>query len=245
MIPWQTIAVDKFSNFIGNFLPLSEISVIGSCLEPNSIDIFSDVDLKILLSDNSAINFNKLIKAISQQFDGVFGYEVHNNCNNDVLRFCLNNGWRFDLTFVYSMPKVSVEAEILLSAKIDSIVNQFWFIASMVLVKLGRNDFLTAAHLALELCQLNIVVQMLIRDDEKKSNIHRFGDSEHVPVLHPLTSSKRCGEFLENEKDKILGILFHAAEHMDKISLQTIKNYTIRSEHLKTLNHLLLHNTGG
>jgi len=38
------------------------------------------------------------------------------------------------------------------------------------LVKLGRNDNLTAAHLVLEMFQLIIVIQMILRDKETGAN---------------------------------------------------------------------------
>jgi len=62
-------------------------------------NVFSDVDIKISLLNNVAVDTKDLLADISDNFDGIFGYKVHNNHDNDVMRLCLDNGWRFDLTF--------------------------------------------------------------------------------------------------------------------------------------------------
>ncbi|MCL1862784.1 MAG: hypothetical protein FWF78_04360 [Defluviitaleaceae bacterium] len=49
--------------------------------------------------NNVAVDTKDLLADISDNFDGIFGYKVHNNHDNDVMRLCLDNGWRFDLTF--------------------------------------------------------------------------------------------------------------------------------------------------
>ena len=142
------------------------------------------------MHDNSPFGLKKLIKILSKQFGMVFGYEIHNNTNNDVLRVCFESGYRFDLTIIYPAYKESQIGNISFINKADSIIKKFWFMAFMVLVKLGRKDYLVAAHLVLELCQLNIVIQMLIRDNIKNTDIHRFGNAEDVPILHSLIQLK-------------------------------------------------------
>jgi hypothetical protein len=224
---WQTAAADKMAGFMKDILPISEVSFCGSVLEPNSLDIFSDVDMKIRLMDNAERNIMSIVETLSERFCNIFGYEIHTHNDNDVLRVCFENGWRFDLTFIYPNPKEPPKAGISFLDNVDRTVNAFWFLSSMVLVKLGRKDFLIAAHLALELCQLNIVIQMLIRDEEKKADFHRFGDGEVVPVLRSLMP--------QEDKNEVLSILFSAAEHMDKISATVYPKYVNRSDTLKAL----------
>jgi len=119
--------------------------------------------------------------------------------------------------------------------KIENTVNSFWFASSMVLIKLGRSDYLIAAHLVLELCQIVIVMQMFVRDEEKKTNIHRFGDCEDVPILHSIPLLKSRDN--KSTQDGILNILFYAAKHMDKISEKFVK-YP-RAEPLRDLQNQL------
>ncbi|MCL2355983.1 MAG: hypothetical protein FWC70_02330 [Defluviitaleaceae bacterium] len=104
----------------------------------------------------------------------------------------------------------------------------------MVLVKIGRKDNLIAAHLALEMCQLIIVIQMLARDEEKGTNIHRYGNSEAVPILYSFASfGPGC-----DTVDKILAILFSATAETDR----TTENfgYAKKSDVIKKLMHQFL-----
>jgi hypothetical protein len=233
---WQTTAAEKMSNFIQELLPMSEVSFVGSLLDPDTMDIFSDADMKVSLPKNALVNMKSFISAVSEKISGVLGYEIYNNYDNDVLRMCLDNGWRYDLTFTYPEPQKRNGVDLSFLDKAEDTANSFWFASSMALVKLGRNDYLIAAHLALELCQLVIVMQMLARDDEKKTNIHRFGDGEDVPVLHSLLLLRSRDDFSQNSKDEILDIIFHASEHMEKISASIVKE-PCRTDKLKKLRY--------
>jgi len=234
---WQMIAAEKMSIFIQEFLPRSKINFVGSFLDQSTLDVFSDVDIKVSLLEVAPVNMKNLLTAVSENFNnGVLGYEVHNNDDNDVLRLCLDNGWRFDLTFVYPEPLKRNVTDASFLEKIEDTASSFWFGSSMVLIKLGRNDYLIATHLVLELCQFVIVIQMLVRDEQKKTNIHRSGDCEDVPILHSILSLK--SRDTQNTKDDILNILFQAAECMDKISAKLIK-CPYRTDKLRDLQNQL------
>ena len=86
-----------------------------------------------------------------------------------------------------------------------------------------------AAHLVLGLCQLNVVVQMMARDNAKGTNMHRFGDGEDVPVLQALFQSDGSTE------DRILMLLFHTAKHMDEIAKTIDHGYIKRADKLRLL----------
>jgi len=219
---WQVEAEQKLIEFLSNFAEIHQIKPKGSILDKSTLDIYSDVDFDIYLASDSAFDLINLMKMLSQQFGTIFGYEIHNNSNSDVLRICFENGWRFDLTFIYPTQKTLHATDDL--PEIEKVVSQFWFVTSMTLTKLGRMDYLTAAHLTLGLCQVNIVVQMLARDEAKNTNIHRFGDKEDVPILHDLLQLNKG-----NMSEKILSILFLAAEHVDR---------TMRTDKLRILQNM-------
>jgi hypothetical protein len=109
----------------------------------------------------------------------------------------------------------------------------------MVLVKIGRDDFLIASHLAFELFQLNIVIQMLIRDTNKSTNIHRFGEKEDVPVLKSLLQSDINELSDKNTANVILHMLFLAAEQMDGLLLSLNIDYSPKSGRLKSIRQKL------
>jgi len=101
----------------------------------------------------------------------------------------------------------------------------------MVLTKLGRGDYLIASHLALGLCQQIIVLQMLVRDYEKGTHIHRFGDRENVPIFDRLFSATCEGD----TKSKTMDMLFMAAKQMDKSAMALSKGYICRTDKLKAI----------
>lgn len=196
---WQYEAKEMIEKLLATFPEIKKIEVKGSMLDETTLDKYSDVDLEIHLAHTTPFDIKRVVKKLPP----ALGYEIHNN----TLRICLWEGWRFDLSFIYP-------AEDSLEDKVENLVNSFWFTASMVLTKLGRGDNLIASHLALELCRQTIVMQMLIRDRDKNTNTHRFGDNEHVPVLHSIT------QILDKNEEGLLirDILFQAAQSMDKMS---------------------------
>ena len=231
---WQIEAAKEFKAFLNNFLEVKEIELAGSILEPDLLDVFSDVDVKVFLPDSNSLDLSSLLNALTERFFSVFGYEFFRNENNDVLRVCFENGWRFDLTFIYPEQREPDIENGSFTDKIESVINKFWFTAVMVLVKLGRKDFLVASHLVLELYQLIIVIQMILRDKTKETDRHRFGDSEEVPILQTLSQINK--DTTENE---IIYLLFQAADHMDKASiplLNTPKRSRILREMQEKLN---------
>ena len=203
---WQIESAEKMQNFISNLYKVDSIQKKGSVLNPKELDMYSDVDMEIFLSDNTAIDIKDFLGAVAKNFSDVFGYEVIAHSRKDAIRMCLVNGQRFDLIFRYPSDKEVRHEENSATQKIDELKNQFWFMASMVLVKLGRKDNLIAAQLALELCQLIIVIQMLARDEKKGTNIHRFGDDEAVPIFNALAGASF----------DISSVLFTAADMLDK-----------------------------
>ena len=214
--------------FLSGFIKIEKVIFAGSILDPKSLDIYSDVDITVYLSDDFAFHMTELIDGLSKKFD-VFGYEAYSSDDKDLLRICFATGWRFDLSIIHNKQNVMLQADNSFEGAIGDNVNRFWFMAVMVLIKLGRKDFLIASHLALELCQLTIVSQMLVRDRTKNTNIHRFGDKEDVPILHSLSR-------LDNTDDTecaILRILYMAAERMDALSEDIYPRYIRKGGHLK------------
>lgn len=238
---WQTGAAEKMSNLLAGLVKADEIKFHGSLNNPAELDAFSDVDMQISLSGNAPVNIEKIFAVVSKEFAPVFGYETISHSRKDAIRLCLENGMRFDLVFRYPSDKEPQAEDNATLVKVNGVASQFWFIASIILVKLGRRDNLVAAHLVLEMCQLIVVIQMILRDDKKDTNIHRFGDGEHVPVLHhsphiPNRPFMNC-----ETADEILAVLFSAAVHMDKMMKALDLGYTEKSNTLNVLaKHLLI-----
>jgi len=236
---WQTGAAEEMSGLLAGMLEIDEIKIGGSLKNPTELDVFSDVDMEIFIAGNTPVNIKEVLAAVSGRFAPVFGYEVISHSRKDVIRLCLENGMRFDLLFRYSCDKEALDRDDSFAGKVDAVVNQFWFIAALVLAKLGRRDNLIAAHLALEAWQLVVVVQMLERDNKKGTSIHRFGDGEAVPVLgcsfipgRPFLDYRTAG--------KILGMVYSAAGHMDEALQKLDLGYARKGGRLHILAEQLL-----
>jgi predicted nucleotidyltransferase len=233
---WQHEAAKKITRFIGKFYKTIKIECTGSILTPEKLDAYSDVDMEVYLSNENTVDMAAFINVLYKQFETIFGYEIHRHDKKDLLRICFMNGHKYDLSFIYPNAKTHEPGEESFEIKTEYVVNQFWYAASQVLVKLGRGDYLVAAHLALELCQLIIVLQMLERDYVKNTNIHRRGDRENVPILHSVHRLKQPGGLPEkNSPGDITDILFTAAGQMDETASSMNPSYARRTAKLEAL----------
>ena len=225
-ILWQEKAADEMERFLCQFFDKPEINRIGSLLNPETIDIYSDVDLEVYLQSNEILNVQLLLSNLSIQFGDIFGYEVITNPSNTVIRIVFNSFEAFDLTINHDTLPISLLNNTY-DERVTNTIMQFWHIAYKVVIKLGRNDYLIASHLALELCQLIIVIQMLERDENENTNFHRFGNKEDVPFLHNLIYTG-IHNWIHCKQDEILSVLFEATEYLDK---------TLNEKRIETTNH--------
>jgi len=110
------------------------------------------------------------------------------------------------------------------------VLNKFWFYLSMILVKIGRKDNLIASHLALELYQLLIVVQMLVRDQKKGTNIHRFGDNEDICFMCTPGLLSNISDNGSDTAGTVFKLTFSAAMEMDRLVVDYGLNYPGKSD---------------
>ena len=219
MSKWQIVAMEEVTAFLNRVLPIEKIDIYGSVLDFEQLDVFSDVDMSVFPEKGLDFQMQDFIRTLSGEYE-IFGYQIIRCDTHDLLRVCFETGWRFDISFFYSKEKIELPAESF-EDKVEAIVNEFWYITSLVLAKIGRGDYLVAAHLVLELCQMTIVIQMLIRDDEKGTNVHRFGDKENVPILASLFDLMSQPTYAKDDgAEQIRAVLFRVAKQMDEISVQ-------------------------
>ena len=64
---WRNQAANEMMNLLKNFTKIININLIGSMLNQNLLDMYSDVDMKIHLSDNAAIDIKKFFMTIEKQ----------------------------------------------------------------------------------------------------------------------------------------------------------------------------------
>lgn len=82
----------------------------------------------------------------------------------------------------------------------ENMVNAFWFKSYIALKKIARNDLLIAMHLVLELIQESCVIEMMIRDKNAGTNIHKDGGegNEFINNLQVLPRSLSKKDLVES-----------------------------------------------
>ena len=237
MSKWQIAALEEMTGFLNRVLPIEKIDIYGSVLDFEQLDVFSDVDMSVFPEKGFDFQIKDFIDILSGEYE-IFGYQMIRHDTHDLLRVCFDTGWRFDISFFYSKEKEELPADSF-EDKVRAVVNEFWYITSLVIAKIGRGDYLIAAHLALELCQIVIVIQMMIRDYEKGTNVHRFGDKENVPILASLFElMSQPANAKEDVVEQIRAVLFRAAIQMDEISAQLNVSRADQSDKLRKIAQL-------
>lgn len=224
------MAGKKMSNHLLSLTGVEKVEYNGSLLNVSTIDKYSDVDMDVYVSNDCAIDFVNDVQSIFAPVGDIFAYEIIESHKQDIIRLCFSNGDRFDLTIIYPVSKKCC-AEMCFTKSLDKIVNEFWLQAVLSVVKIGRKDNLTAAHLTLGLYQQTVVIQMLVRDSVKNTNTHRYGDNEHVPAVDALVL---LADVIQIEtdmpmEDNILRMIFTATGLMDKLMLSISKDYIPRN----------------
>lgn len=97
--------------------------------------------------------------------------------------------------------------------------NAAWFKLILGACKLGRGDHLIAAHLALEAAGDAIVLQMIRRDRDSGTQIHRYGQREPVPLLEALRDAPG------DDAGGILWLLHTAGAQLDRQAAQLLPQY--------------------
>lgn len=106
--------------------------------------------------------------------------------------------------------------------EIERMVDEFWFKAAQVLVKVVRNDLLIGLHLALDLVRDNLVLQMIQRDREKRTTIHRIGGwGNQLVTRFSWNGQEASGE-------EILNLTRLSCEVFDELASELLPNYEQR-----------------
>ena len=100
--------------------------------------------------------------------------------------------------------------------------DQFWFTAALALSRAVRNDLLVAQHLGFALAQDCLQLQMILRDRELGTNIHREGGwgNDIVPRL--------CAVDSDCPPKKVVGFIARACKVFDELAPKLCPGYTPR-----------------
>lgn len=156
---------------------------IRAGVEKSYHDRFSDVDIRVDISVNheefisSAPYFQKHFSRL-RLGDEVLGCSFSKSGATEVLRLCMNSGFRMDLLCTVKEDDVEGRLTDRAREREEEKADNFWFIAVQALGKLYRRDYLIADHLVHMLLMETLVLQMEERDRRLNTNIHRYGGAE-------------------------------------------------------------------
>lgn len=199
--------------------------VIWDALEASYHDQFSDVDIHIYVKlhpDNcgESLIYYQNPERLGLNREHYLGLLAGNLQDTPVLRFVLKNGMRYDLDFHITE---DLSAPVLPFSRKERIVKQsgrfwpdwdlkkadaFWFIQVQALGKLYRGDYLIADHLANMQINETLVAQMVMRDDQYGTNIHRYGHCETLDYQIVEGIKKSSNGIIRNCQNQ--GVTFQA-----------------------------------
>lgn len=209
------------------------IKAINECYH----DMYSDVDIQLKIKLNrDEYNRNSSVYAdclrrlgFENDILGMSHYRTEER--GEVIRICKTNGMRFDLIIATECAeKIPLLQHGCISEELRK-VDDFWFIAIQALGKLMRRDYLISSHLAHMLIQEGLVLQMILRDKEKNTNIHRYGyaeDLEYFAVLNnPEIPYLKTSDITYNH---IAGLLYSSVISFDRLYSLLDSSYKARAE---------------
>lgn len=206
-------------------------------------DVLSDIDLTILVKISP---YDTISPATYQKILLKYGITKSNYLGLDYVkehqlyRIILRNGMRYDLGFeLIQDDAVAVITQKGASADtfeednskdfLLETADRFWFVQIQALAKLYRDDYLIADHLANMNINETLVLQMMLRDKEYKTNIHRYGYRDTLQYLQD--QENKCPYCKYDEVfSKIAEKLYQASIAFDQLAIQMNPNYLLRKE---------------
>lgn len=106
---------------------------------------------------------------------------------------------------------------------LSRIVDQFWLKAAVAAGRVARDDLLVGLHLALDLLRDCLLLQMLLRDRELGTSIHREGGWGNE------ITQKLCTGAGEYSAKEIVVVIANACGVFDRLALDLCQGYTPRA----------------
>lgn len=218
---------------------------IRNALEASYHDRFSDVDIHIYVNlhpENCGESFvyYQYPQRLGLIRDNYLGLMLGGAHDVPVLRVAMKNGMRYDLDFHitedFSAPILHFSQEEQIDKRDGRFwpdwdlkkADAFWFNQIQALGKLYRGDYLIADHLANMQINETLVAQMVMRDDQYGTNIHRYGHYEELDYQNV----KQAEKVFRNQDNTFQGIadkLYAAAISYDRLVKQLNSRYEPQS----------------
>lgn len=207
---WQKQSLEHMCNILKGLPETSTIILKGSlAMDTKIADKWSDIDLLVILENDSLDKYYSSLSWI-QQMGKIFAIQKFKSEESATLRICFDDFSRFDIVLAEKLhireisfgsrikvlySDIADIEEIILNqpkndkfqvptkTQFEEMANNLWFLAISAVSKIIRGDYLVGSHLALEMAQNCVVLQMMIRDKRKGTTVHRTGDCEYVQII--------------------------------------------------------------
>jgi len=194
---WQTNEIRKITDYFKQLRNIKTVLLKGSVIENNQ-DYWSDIDL-VIIFDNLPNDIGWINK-----YKKIFTYFCSISLLKQVFRIIFEDFSRVDLILttedtlysntIFRNEILNDKIKLLYSQKVfifsnlynnlsykalntkvsEKFINEFWFKAVLIIIKLKRDDLLISSHLLLDLYRDYLIVLMKIRDSDLNTNHHRF-----------------------------------------------------------------------
>ncbi|WP_274364757.1 nucleotidyltransferase domain-containing protein [Paenibacillus thermotolerans] len=245
----NTFLEHTISELTAHLMGIKAIILRGSRLQEEQVDFWSDYDLLVVLEPEAALNEHYFIQAV-ERIGTVIGCESYRKPESFLYRtaiehnesihlldasICTYNEWLTEesasntSTVVYGQIHADEVKERQTDFSFDSYeskVSEVWFKYFVAIKKFARNDNLIGLHLLLELVREYLVVEMIERDIQQGTNIHRFGRQEKLPVSIKLTQIE------ESNKQAVFNYILNLAKEYDDKLIKNVKDYTSRFQEI-------------
>lgn len=231
MSPFLTYLINEITS---NITEVQAIILRGSHLNENTVDFWSDLDVLVVLEPLVHINEEVFIRTINKSGQ-IIGSELYINPESILYRTAIEHNQSIellDVTICTYNEWLLVEAtsnislvvyghiELCEPIKEDEVsysfnsyehrIGEIWYKYVIAIKKFARRDHLIGLHLLLDLVREYLVLEMIERDIQHNTNIHRHGFNEELPDYIKLS------HFDDSNIEVILNYIERLAFEYDK-----------------------------
>lgn len=225
---------------------IQAILLYGSQQHPQVVDMWSDYDVCIVLNSSARIDESAFIQAVND-IGTVVGREVYRRSHSVLYRTAMefqSSMCLLDATvseYQEWNSTVNRDQQTLLFGHIElsstlntspithtafppdeTAIDPTWFKYIGAVKKFCRQDNLIGMHLLLDLIREYLVLEMVERDQRKRTNIHRYGDHERLPGAIQLSQTD------ESDTMGLLDFIAQLAAAYDQKLVSLVEGYTSR-----------------
>lgn len=260
---WRKKTLDELLLILTDMEGFVSLSIFGSMLNDQTLDIWSDIDALLVVKNKSIKNYFPTTKWL-EKINSVFTIQQSSNSQGSTTKIIFDDFRKIDLIITteskildsdpfWSKQNIIHSNSDIISKKlmginkgkskfdkknyqIETLSSEFWFIAYTALTKIIREDLLIGLHLSLDLYKMCLVLAMWMRDKETGTNIHRIGGVNNDLI------NKLNIKIKNFSKRDLIALIDKCSKEFDAMSLTWDSSYKCKYVKFKTLINTALEN---